>query len=152
ELVFTSLTREALPYLRYRTGDICRLLRTPCACGRTMARMSRVKARLDDMLIIRGVNIYPSEIERILLQIEELSPHYQLVVDRLKSLDSLVVEVELTEHIVKSWGGISDDHRQVKELAWQVGERLKDSLGVMAEVVLLKPRSLARSEGKAVRV
>ena len=104
------------------------------------------------MLIIRGVNVYPSEIERILLQIEELSPHYRLVVDRLKTLDSLLVEVEVTERIVKSWGDINDDNHQVKELAWQVGVRLKDSLGVMAEVVLLKPRSLARSEGKAVRV
>jgi phenylacetate-CoA ligase len=152
ELVFTSLTREALPYLRYRTSDICHLSREPCGCGRTMVRMSRVKARIDDMLIIRGVNVYPSEIERILLQIEELSPHYRLVVDRLKTLDSLLVEVEVTERIVKSWGDINDDNHQVKELAWQVGVRLKDSLGVMAEVVLLKPRSLARSEGKAVRV
>jgi phenylacetate-CoA ligase len=152
ELVFTTLTREATPVLRYRTGDICQLTREPCLCGRTMVRMSRVKARYDDMLIVRGVNIYPSEVERVLLQIEELSPHYQLVLDRMKALDSLAVEVELSEHIVKRWGTFSDDHAQIKVLALQVTQRLKDSLGISAEVVLLKPKSLARSEGKAKRV
>ena len=152
ELVFTTLTREATPVLSYRTGDICRLTREPCLCGRTTVRMDRVKARFDDMLIVRGVNIYPSEVERVLLQIEELSPHYQLVLDRMKALDSIAVEVELSEHIVKRWGTISDEHAQFKGLTLRVTQHLKDSLGISAEVILLKPKTLTRSEGKAKRV
>lgn len=152
ELVFTTLSKEAMPLLRYRTGDICRLSRKPCDCGRKMVRMSRVRARLDDMLIIRGVNVYPSEIERVLLQVDELSPHYQLVIDRMKALDSLSVEVELTEEIIHRWGTIDDDDLNLKGLSRKVKERLKNALGVLADVVLLKPRSLARSEGKAMRV
>ena len=94
ELVFTTLTKEALPLLRYRTGDLASLTREPCACGRTFARMSRVVGRTDDMLIIRGVNVFPSEIERALLAIPELAPHYQLVVERPGHLDELTVQVE----------------------------------------------------------
>ena len=96
ELVFTTLTKEALPLLRYRTGDLALLTREPCACGRTFARMSRVLGRTDDMLIIRGVNVFPSEIERALLAIPELEPHYQLLVDRPGHLDELTVQVEGT--------------------------------------------------------
>src|SRR5205823_3497671 len=94
ELVFTTLTKEALPLLRYRTGDLASLTREPCTCGRTFARMSRIVGRVDDMLIVRGVNVFPSEIERTLLAIPELAPHYQLVVERPGHLDELTVQVE----------------------------------------------------------
>lgn len=152
ELVFTSLTKEAIPLLRYRTGDISRLTREKCVCGRTMIRMARVRARLDDMLIIRGVNIYPSEIEKVLLQVEELAPNYQLVIDRNKALDVLDVQVEVTEEIIKRWGKLEHDHVELKQLSERIQIALKDSVGVTADVTLLKPNQIPRSEGKAVRV
>jgi phenylacetate-CoA ligase len=134
ELVFTTLTKEALPLLRYRTGDLASLTREPCACGRTFARMSRVVGRTDDMLIIRGVNVFPSEIERVLLAIPELAPHYQLVVERPDRLDELTVQVE----------GTADTA--------QVREQLEHALGLSARVEVLPPESIPRSEGKALRV
>jgi len=134
ELVFTTLTKEALPLLRYRTGDLASLTRDPCACGRTFARMSRVLGRTDDMLIIRGVNVFPSEIERALLAIPELTPHYQLVVERSGHLDELTVQVEGT----------------VDPAA--VRKRLNEVLGLAAQVEIAKPGSIPRSEGKALRV
>jgi len=152
ELVLTSLTKEAMPLLRYRTGDLSRLIVEPCRCGRTMTRMSRVRARLDDMLIIRGVNLYPSEVEKVLLQVGELSPHYQLVVDREKALDTLEVQVEVTEAILARWGRFEDGHLELNELTSSIRLLLKESLGLTAAVTLLPPRSLKRSEGKAVRV
>lgn len=152
ELVFTTLTKEAFPVVRYRTGDLSRLNSAPCKCGRTVKRMSRIKARLDDMLIIRGVNLYPSEIEKCLLSVEELSPHYQLVVDRQKALDTLEVHVEITEEILKRWGRFDDNHVELSGLSTGIQTLLKDSLGLTADVKLLEPRSLPRSEGKAVRV
>jgi len=141
ELVFTTLTKEALPLLRYRTGDLASLSREPCACGRTFARMSRVVGRSDDMLIIRGVNVFPSEIERALLAIPELAPHYQLVIERPGHLDQLTVEAELRE-------GQSGGER----LDAFVEERLGRALGLPARVRLGPPRSVPRSEGKALRV
>jgi phenylacetate-CoA ligase len=134
ELVFTTLTKEALPLLRYRTGDLASLTREPCACGRTFARMSRVVGRTDDMLIIRGVNVFPSEIERALLAVPQLAPHYQLVVERPGRLDELTVQVE----------GTVD--------AALVREQLRSALGLTARVEVLPQWSVARSEGKALRV
>ena len=134
ELVFTTLTKEALPLLRYRTGDLASVTREPCVCGRTLARMSRVVGRTDDMLVIRGVNVFPSEIERVLLGIPGLQPHYQLVVERPDRLDELTVQVE----------GALD--------AAPVKERLERALGLSARVEVVPPGSIARSEGKALRV
>jgi phenylacetate-CoA ligase len=134
ELVFTTLTKEALPFLRYRTGDLASVTRETCACGRTFARMSRVVGRTDDMLIIRGVNVFPSEIERVLLAIPELAPHYQLVVERPGHLDELTVEVE---------GSVE---------AAPVRKQLESALGVAARVEVVPPGSIPRSEGKALRV
>jgi phenylacetate-CoA ligase len=134
ELVFSTLTKQALPLLRYRTGDLASLTHEPCACGRTFARMSRVVGRTDDMLIIRGVNVFPSEIERVLLAIPELAPHYQLVVERPGHLDELTVQVE----------GTID--------AAPVRERLASALGLTACVEVVPPGTVPRSEGKALRV
>jgi len=134
ELVFSTLTKEALPLLRYRTGDLASLTREPCACGRTFARMSRVLGRTDDMLIIRGVNVFPSEIERALLSIPELTPHYQLVVERPGHLDELTVQVE---------GSVDPA---------AVRKQLHDVLGLTARVEIVEPGSVPRSEGKALRV
>jgi phenylacetate-CoA ligase len=134
ELVFTTLTKEALPLLRYRTGDLASLTREPCACGRTFARMSRVLGRTDDMLIIRGVNVFPSEVERALLAIPELAPHYQLVVERPGHLDELTVQVEGTAE------------------AASVRMQLRSVLGLTAQVEIVQPGSIPRSEGKALRV
>jgi phenylacetate-CoA ligase len=141
ELVFTTLTKEALPFLRYRTGDLASVTREPCACGRTLARMSRVVGRTDDMLIIRGVNVFPSEIERTLLAIPEVAPHYQLVVSRPEHLDELTVRAELRP-------GESGGER----LTGLVEERLGRALGLTARVDLGPPGSIARSEGKALRI
>jgi phenylacetate-CoA ligase len=152
ELVFTSLTKEAMPLLRYRTGDLSRLDRKPCLCGRTGARMARVRARLDDMLIIRGVNLFPTEVEKILLQVQQLAPHYQLIIDREKALDTMHVEVELTETWAETWGEFDAQHPECVTLTARVEHLLKERTGVHAEVKLLKPRSIARSEGKAARV
>lgn len=152
ELVFTSLTKEAIPLIRYGTGDLSRLMPERCVCGRTMVRMARIKARLDDMLIIRGVNVYPSEIEKALLQIEELAPHYQLVLKRDKALDTLSVHVEVNEQIIARWGSFDDGNVQFSTLMKKINTQLKDNLGLTAEVELLKPNTIARSEGKAVRV
>jgi phenylacetate-CoA ligase len=152
ELVFTSLTKEAIPVIRYRTGDVSRLMADKCPCGRTMMRMARVRARLDDMLIIRGVNLYPSEIEKILMQVEELAPSYQLVLERERALDTLQVQVEVTEQLLGRWGKFEDGHLEMSALTGKIQDLFKDLLGLTAEVKLLKPKSLARSEGKAVRV
>lgn len=152
ELVFTTLTKEAIPVLRYRTGDISRLMMETCACGRTTARMARVRARLDDMLIIRGVNVYPSEIEKVLLNLEELAPHYQLVIDRKKALDTLDIQVEVTEEIIKAWGHFEHDRVEFSGLTQRIQMLMKDNLGITADVRLMKPKDIARSEGKAVRV
>jgi phenylacetate-CoA ligase len=156
ELVFTTILKEAIPVIRYRTGDLSRLNAEPCACGRTVRRMSRIKARLDDMLIIRGVNLFPSEIEKCLLSLEELAPHYQLVVDRKKALDTLDIHVEVSEHIgerfEKEFGQFEESHSELDALRRAVQSLLKDNLGLSASVNLKKPGSIPRSEGKAVRV
>ena len=152
ELVFTTITKEAIPVIRYRTGDISRLIAEPCVCGRTVKRMARIKARLDDMLIIRGVNLFPSEIEKCLLSVEDLAPHYQLVIDRKKALDTIDVQVEVTEEMIKRFGRFEDGHVELGSLTKVIQGLLKDSLGLSASVNLLKPGTIPRSEGKAVRV
>ena len=146
ELVFTSLTKEAFPVIRYRTRDITSLNPEPCICGRTHVRMNRVSGRSDDMLIIRGVNVFPSQIESVLMETSQVAPHYQLVVDREENLDTLTVRVEVGE------GLFSDEVRQLQALERQIGKNIKETLGVSAKVKLVEPHTIQRSEGKAVRV
>ena len=148
ELVFTTLTKEAFPLIRYRTRDISRLNPAPCRCGRTHHRMGRVMGRSDDMLIIRGVNVFPSQIEAVLVGIEGLEPHYQLIVDRVGSLDTLEVQVEVTE---KQFDG-ADEVKVLQKLEKQLLKDMKDYLGITAKVKLVEPKTIQRSEGKASRV
>jgi phenylacetate-CoA ligase len=141
ELVFTTLTKEALPLIRYRTGDIGSVTMEPCECGRTLARITALRGRIDDMLIIRGVNLFPSTIETLLLGIEEVGPHYRLIVDREGHLDELRVECEpLSE-------GADRD-----ELAERLELLLRENTGIRIAVSVLEPGGVPRSEGKAVRV
>lgn len=146
ELVLTTLTREAVPVVRFRTGDLTTMTRERCRCGRKNARMSRVLGRVDDMLIIRGVNVYPSQVERALLQVEGVEPHYLIVVDRRGELDTLEVWVEVSESV------FSDDTRLMKEFERTVESHLKTALNVRAIVRLKEPKALERSVGKARRV
>ncbi|MBX9686530.1 MAG: phenylacetate--CoA ligase [Candidatus Obscuribacterales bacterium] len=152
ELVITTLQKEAMPLLRYRTGDLSRLIKEKCKCGRSMARMQRVRARLDDMLIIRGVNVYPSEIENILLKVDELAPHYQLVLKRERSLDELSVQVEITDDILARWAEVRDESLKLNELSERIKVLLKENLGISVAVELLPARSIERSQGKASRL
>jgi phenylacetate-CoA ligase len=146
ELVFTTLTKEAFPLIRYRTRDVTNLDYTPCRCGRTMVRMSRIKGRSDDMLIIRGVNVFPSQIESVLMDVPGVAPHYQLIVDREGLLDTLEVAVEVDETV------FSDEVKQLQKLAKTIEARIKDYLTVSVKVRLVEPRTIPRSEGKAQRV
>ncbi|MDH7498920.1 MAG: phenylacetate--CoA ligase [candidate division NC10 bacterium] len=146
ELVLTTLTKEAFPLIRYRTGDITSLNPAPCRCGRTLVRMARVSGRTDDMLIIRGVNVYPSQIEQILLEIDGTLPHYQIIVDRKGALDDLEVLVEVSETI------FFDEMKRQREVVERIEERLRSNLGVSAKVKLVEPKAVERFEGKARRV
>jgi phenylacetate-CoA ligase len=146
ELVFTSITKEAFPVIRYRTRDISSLRPEPCICGRTHVRMNRVSGRSDDMLIIRGVNVFPSQIESVLMEVEGVEPHYQLVVDREENLDTLTVMVEIEERT------FSDEVKKLQQLERKIAKNIKEYLGVSATVKLVEPKTLARSEGKAQRV
>ena len=146
ELVFTSLTKEAFPVIRYRTRDITALNPEPCICGRTHVRMNRVTGRSDDMLIIRGVNVFPSQIESVLMTTENVAPHYQLVVDREDNLDVLTVKVEVGE------GSFSDEVKGLQQLERRITNNIKELLGVSARVKLVEPKTIERSQGKAVRV
>ncbi|MEL4026500.1 phenylacetate--CoA ligase family protein [Lysinibacillus endophyticus] len=151
ELVITCITKEALPLLRYRTGDITSITREKCKCGRTTARMARVKGRTDDMIIIRGVNVFPSEIERELLKVNEFAPYYQIHLWKKGNMDALEVRVELTPSIYQSIeGNLESD--AVKKLKKQVQHDLKNACLVSVEVTIQQPLSVPRSEGKAVRV
>ena len=152
ELVLTTLTKRAMPLIRYRTGDVTTLAMEPCACGRTSARIGRIKGRSDDMLIIKGVNLYPSEVESPLLAIEELEPHYQLVVDRTATLARLEVHVEAARALLDGCGGFDPAHPRLAALQRRVSERLHKAIGLAVEVRLVEPRTIPRSEGKAVRV
>lgn len=146
ELVFTSITKEAFPIIRYRTRDVTSLSLEPCICGRTHVRMNRVTGRTDDMLIIRGVNVFPSQIESVLMEMRWVEPHYQLVVDRQDNLDILTVKVEVGEQT------FSDEVRKLQDLERKVAKNIKEYLGVSAIVKLVEPKSIPRSEGKAQRV
>ena len=146
ELIITPLTKEALPLIRYRTRDISKINLEPCRCGRTTARMERVRGRTDDMLIIRGVNVFPSQIESVLMEIEGTAPHYQLIVSKRGYLDELEVQVEIAEKFFT--GKFSD----LERLTRTIEERLASTLQISAKVKLLEPKSLERSEGKAKRV
>jgi phenylacetate-CoA ligase len=152
ELVLTSLTKEALPVIRYRTGDVTRLDPEPCRCGRTTVRMARIKGRTDDMLIIKGVNVYPSQLEAALLTVEELAPHYQLLVDRRAAFPTLAVQVEPAERVVREWGGFEAGRVQLAALSVRVAECLRGHLGLNPEIAVVAPKTIPRSEGKAVRV
>jgi phenylacetate-CoA ligase len=145
ELVLTTLTKEALPMLRYRTRDITRLIEEPCACGRTHRRMMRVTGRSDDMLIIRGINVYPSQVEAFLVGFPGLAPHYQLVLTREGPMDTMTVEVELASPA-------PPDEPFVAKMASDVRNHIKAMVGVTCEVVLKAPGEVPRSQGKALRV
>lgn len=146
ELVFTTITKEAFPLLRYRTRDISVLREEKCDCGRTFVRMERVMGRSDDMLIIRGVNVFPSQIESVLLEIGETEPHYMLVVDRQGNLDNLEVWVEVSEKM------FSDEVRKLEELEKKLHHEIASVLGISAKIKLVEPKTIPRSEGKAKRV
>lgn len=146
ELAFTTLTKEALPLLRYRTKDLTGLTYEKCECGRTLARISRFKGRSDDMLIIRGVNVFPSQVESALLEIGETSPHYLMIVDRINNLDYLEVWVEVEERF------FSDEIRKLEDLTHKISHCLQQALGLAVKVKLVEPKTIERSEGKAKRV
>ena len=145
ELVFSCVTKQAFPLLRYRTRDICVLDRGGCRCGRTLVKMSKLMGRSDDMLIIKGVNVFPSQVETVLIEFG-MSSNYQLIVDRVNHTDTLEVCVELTPEM------FSDTVRGIERRERELHERIKNILGIAAKVTLVAPKSIARSEGKAVRV
>ena len=150
--MLTTLTKRAMPVVRYRTGDVTTLTTAPCRCGRTSARMGRLVGRADDMLIIKGVNVYPSEVEGALLGVADLVPQYLLVVDRTATLARVEVQVEPAPAFLERCGSIEPDHPEVGKLRGEVAARLRAALGLDVEVTLLSPRTIPRSEGKAVRV
>ena len=146
ELVFTTLTKEGLPLIRYRTKDLTSIDRTPCECGRTSARISRFKGRVDDMLIIRGVNVFPSQVEAALAEVPEVSPHYVIVVDRVNNLDTLEVQVELNPEY------FTDEIRGLEKLNKKITHVISQALGLNPKVKIVEPQTLVRSQGKAVHV
>ena len=146
ELVFTSITKEAFPVIRYRTRDISALYPELCKCGRTFVRMQRITGRSDDMLIIRGVNVFPTQIESVLMQVEGVEPHYQLIVDREDNLDTLEVQVEVNEKV------FSDEVKQLERLEKRIEKEIKEMFGVTCKCKLVEPKTIQRSEGKAKRV
>jgi phenylacetate-CoA ligase len=146
ELVITTITKQGIPLIRYRTRDITSLNLEPCVCGRTHARLARLSGRSDDMLIIRGVNVFPSQIESILVRIEGVEPHYLLIIDRKDNLDTLEVQVEVDERI------FSDEIKVLQSLARLIEKEIKDMLGVTCTVKMVEPKMIQRSEGKAKRV
>ena len=146
ELVFTSITKEAFPLLRYRTRDICVLTRGKCSCGRTLVKMAKPMGRSDDMLIIRGVNVFPSQIETVLLKHSNASPNYQIVVGRENNTDTFEIRVELTDEM------FSDTIRSIEELERKIAQDMLSVLGIKAKIRLVEPNSIPRSEGKAKRV
>jgi phenylacetate-CoA ligase len=146
ELVFTPVSKEGMPLLRYRTRDLTRLHADKCACGRTLVRMDKCLGRTDDMLIIRGVNVFPSQVEAVLLELAETSPHYQLIVSRENNLDSLEIKVEIDEQF---W---SDEVKVLEALRQRISHNIASVLGISATIRLVEPRSIERSEGKAKRL
>ncbi|MBQ9980204.1 MAG: phenylacetate--CoA ligase [Oscillospiraceae bacterium] len=146
ELVFTTITKEGQPMLRYRTHDICVLYDDPCPCGRTHVRMGRITGRTDDMLVIRGVNVFPSQIESVLVGINGVAPHYVIIAERENYTDSLEVQVELTENM------FSDTVAHIETLRRQIADQIKSVVGIQCKITLVAPRSIPRSEGKAKRL
>ncbi len=146
EVVFTTLTKEGIPVIRYRTRDISRIVVGECACGRTFRKMERVTGRTDDMLIIRGVNVYPSQIEQVLMGIPGVAPHYQVVLDKKGSMDTVEVQVEVSPDFE------FDEIKELESLQRRVAGAIASTLAVSVEVKLVEPRAIQRSEGKAKRV
>lgn len=146
ELVFTCITKEAFPLLRYRTRDIAMLKSGKCSCGRTLIKMMKPRGRSDDMLIIRGVNVFPSQIESVLLSLGNTSPYYQLIVDRINNTDTLEIEIELSQEL------FSDTIRNLEEHESKIKASIESTLGISAKIKLVEPKSIPRTEGKAVRI
>jgi phenylacetate-CoA ligase len=146
EIVFTTITKEGLPLLRYRTHDLSSLDYTPCSCGRTLVRMTKCAGRSDDMLIIRGVNLFPSQIESVLLEMNETTPHYLLIVDRENNLDTLELQVEVEQKFFQ------DRISELQSLTRKITHNLESTLGLSIHVKLVEPKTIERSEGKAKRV
>lgn len=146
ELVFTTIDKYGMPLLRYRTRDICTLSREKCSCGRTLVKMSRVTGRTDDMLIIRGVNVFPSQVEHVLLTLGLTAPYYMLIVDRINNLDTLEIQVEMTEEL------FSDSVKKIEETAKIIKDAMTSYLGITATIKMVEPKSIPRSEGKAKRI
>ena len=146
ELVFTTITKEGLPLIRYRTRDLTRLTYEKCTCGRTMVRMEKCLGRSDDMLIIRGVNLFPSQVESVILEMSEIKPHYLLIVDRINNLDTLELKVEVDEAFFQ------DKISQLESLRQKLQNNLENSLGLGIKVTLVEPKIIERSEGKSKRV
>ena len=146
ELVFTTLTKEGIPLIRYRTKDLTSITHETCECGRTSARISRFKGRSDDMLIIRGVNVFPSQVEAALLNVEEVTPHYMMIVDRENNLDTLEIQVEVDTKYY------TDEIRGIEKLTKKIALVIQQALGISAKIKLMGPNSLKRSEGKAIHV
>ena len=145
ELLFTCIGKEALPLLRYRTRDICKLSHKPCSCGRTLVKMSKTRGRTDDMLIIRGINVFPSQVEHVLLSLN-MEPNYQIIVDRKNNLDTMEVQVEMSDQM------FSDKVRNLEDVEHNIAAALQSTLNIAAKIRLVEPKSLPRSEGKAKRV
>jgi len=146
--VFTTLTKEAFPLIRYRSGDITRLITTPCRCGRSHIKMERVMKRSDDMLIIRGINIFPAQVEAILADIEGLEPNYQLIADKISALDSLELRVEVSEKIFSESGSV----KELQNIEKRIFKDMKDYLGITPRVKLVEPNTLKRSNGMITKV
>ena len=146
ELAFTTLTKEGLPLIRYRTKDLTSIDYSTCECGRTSARISRFKGRVDDMLIIRGVNVFPSQVEAALVDVEEVSPHYMIIVDRVNNLDTLEIQVEVNPQYY------TDEIRGIEALTKKISHVLSQAIGLNPKIKIVEPQTLVRSEGKAVHV
>ena len=146
ELVFTPATKEAMPLIRYRTRDLTRLHAEKCECGRTLVRMEKCVGRSDDMLIIRGVNVFPSQVESVLLEMSETKPHYLIVVDRENNLDIIEIQVEIEEEF------FSDEVKELEGLRHRIKANIASTLGISASIRLVEPGTIERSMGKAKRV
>ena len=146
ELVFTTLTKEGMPLLRYRTRDLCSLMEGTCSCGRTSVRMGRIMGRSDDMLIIRGINVFPSQVESVILSMPQFEPVYMIVVDRKNNLDTMQVQVEVRKNF------FNDDIGQMFQMRKALADKLKSVISIKADVKLMEPGSIERSQGKSVRV
>ncbi len=146
ELVFTTITKEGIPLIRYRTKDLTNIDYAKCECGRTIARIGRFKGRSDDMLIIRGVNVFPSQVEAALLEMGETTPHYMMIVDRVNNLDTLEIQVEVDEKF------FSDEIRELESLTKKIGHTIQQAIGLSAKIKLVEPKTLERSMGKAKHV